>query len=92
MPSVKAAMAGAKIDPAALAIACVTATSVKLDMSGNVMLASVTSRAAAIVNPRLARLLSISAPAGVCATIPARAAIDMTMPMLASFHFCSVSR
>jgi hypothetical protein len=41
---------------------------------------------------RLAVVLSISAPAGVCATMPASAATDITAPMLASSHFCSARR
>ena len=48
--------------------------------------------AAATIRLRLAVLRSINAPAGVCATMPASAASDITEPMLASSHFRSVRR
>ena len=48
--------------------------------------------AAVIIRARFQVVASISAPAGVCATNPATAATDMTMPMLASSHFWIVSR
>ena len=92
MPSVTAATAGAKIAPAAPAMACVAATHSNLAMNGSVRHASVTTIAAAIIRPRFAVLRSISAPAGVWAMMPASAAIDITTPMLAWSHFCSVNR
>jgi hypothetical protein len=54
--------------------------------------AVVTSTAAAAITSRFALVASTSAPAGVCATIPAIVAIDITIPICASSHFCSVSR
>ena len=53
---------------------------------------AVTTIAAAIISARFAVLRSISAPAGVWAMIPANAATDITTPMLAWSHFCSVKR
>ncbi len=55
-------------------------------------LAAVTPTAATAIQPRLARLRSIKAPAGVCARMPASAASDIAAPMLASSHFRSVRR
>ena len=92
MPSVTAATAGAKMAPAAAATACVAATSSNRWISGSVRHASVTRIAAATISARLAVLRSISAPAGVCATMPASAATDITTPIEASSHFCSVRR
>ncbi len=92
MPSVTAAIAGAKIAPAAAAIACVAATSSKRWTSGKAIQERVTRMAAVTINARLAVERSISAPAGVWAAMPASAATDITTPIEASSHFCSVSR
>jgi len=92
VPSVTAAMAGAKMAPAAAAIACVAATSANCSMNGSARQPSVTTIAAATISARFAVVRSISAPAGVCAAMPARAATDISTPIEASSHFCSVRR
>src|SRR4029077_20102044 len=84
MPSVTAASAGANTTPAACAIAWDAATGQNDGSQGSTRDAAVTSVAAAIITARFALVASTSAPAGVCATIPAKVAIDITMPMLAS--------
>jgi hypothetical protein len=84
VPSVMAAMAGAKIAAAAWAAACERATGQKLGTQGNTSEARVTASAAPATSARLARVASTRAPAGVCANRPARVAIDITTPMLAS--------
>ena len=60
--------------------------------SGSDSEASVTRMAATAITVRLARVASTSAPAGVCATMPATVAIDITRPMRASSQCCSVRR
>src|ERR1700722_15018556 len=80
MPSVTAATAGAKIDAAAAASDCVAATSSKLWISGSARQAAVTAIAAATISARLALVRSISAPAGVCAAMPASAAAGIPGP------------
>ena len=72
---------------AACAAACDAATGTKLEASGSSSEAAVTATAAAAITLRLARVASISPPAGVCATIPAAVAIDMTTPILTSSHW-----
>ena len=92
MPSVIAAIAGAKIAPAAAAIACVAATSSNRWISGSARHDRETRIAAVTISARLAVERSISAPAGVWAAMPASAATDITIPIEASSHFCSVSK
>jgi hypothetical protein len=92
IPSVTAATAGGKMAPAQAASACVAATSSNRWSNGNARHVNVTIIAAATIKARLVLLRSISAPAGVCATMPATAATDITTPMLAWSHFCSVRR
>ena len=87
-----AASAGAKMTAAACAMLCDTATGQKLGNSGSDRQARVTMTAAPIIIIRFARVASTSAPAGVCAMMPARVEIDITIPIRASSHFCSVSR
>ncbi len=71
---------------------CETATGRKLGNSGSDSDASVTMMAAMTIASRFARVASTSAPAGVCATMPAMVAIDITRPMRASSQCCSVRR
>jgi hypothetical protein len=92
MPGVTAVMAGANTAPAAWATACEIATGKKPVNQGSSTDAPVTSSAATAINPRFARVASTSMPAGVCARSPAAVAIDITTPIVASFHFCAVSR
>ena len=81
MPSVIAAIAGAKIEPAAPVSDCVRATSGKAGRGSDKRARVTTTAAAMTITPRLAEVLSISAPAGVCARMPATPATDITMPM-----------
>ena len=69
--------------PAQAANACVAATSSNRWSNGNARHVNVTTMAATTIKARLAVLRSISAPAGVWATMPAMAATDITTPMLA---------
>ena len=92
MPSETAAIAGGKITAAACAMPCEIATGRKPGNSGSDSDASVTMMAAMTITSRLARVASTSAPAGVCATMPAMVAIDITRPMRASSQCCSVRR
>ena len=77
IPSDTAASAGPNTAPAACAVACDAATRKKLENKGRSSEAAVTAIAAATMTPRLARVASISAPAGVCARRPAAVAIDI---------------
>ena len=67
--------------PAACAMPCEIATGQKLGNNGSNSDAAVTRIAAPTITMRFDFVASTSAPAGVCATMPAIAAIDMTMPM-----------
>ena len=92
IPSVMAASDGAKIEPAAPVKAFIAATAAKLPIQGNASDPSVTTMAAATRMPRLAVVPSTSAPAGVCASMPAMPPMDMTMPIEAGSQFWIVSR
>src|SRR3954470_18786387 len=76
-PSDTAAIAGGKITPAACAMPCEIATGQKLGNNGSNSDAAVTRIAAQTITVRFDFVASTSAPAGVCATMPAIAAIDM---------------
>ena len=92
MPSVTAVNAGPNTADAACAVACDAATEKNEESQGNKSEAAVTRTAAATITVRFAFVLSISAPAGVWARIPATVVTDITSPMLASSHFWIVSR
>lgn len=91
-PSETAAIAGGNTTAAACAMPCEIATGRKLGKSGSDNEANVTMVAATTITSRLDRVASTSAPAGVCATMPAIVAIDMKRPILASSQCCSVRR
>lgn len=92
MPRETAAIAGGNTTAAACAIPCEIATGRKPGNKGSDNDASVTMIAASAITVRFARVASTSAPAGVCAAMPAMVAIDITRPMRASSQCCSVRR
>ena len=92
MPRVTAVSAGPKTADAACAVACDAATDKNEVSQGKSSEAAVTRTAAATMTVRFAFVLSISAPAGVWARMPATVVTDITSPMLASSHFCIVSK
>ena len=77
---------------AAIVLCVVVVWLMKPGNNGSDSEAIVTIIAAITITSRLDRVASSSAPAGVCATMPAIVAIDMTRPMRVSSHRCSVKR
>lgn len=92
IPSVTAATAGANTAPAAPESACNAATGQNPGAKGMATEASVIATAAATIRARLARVPSISAPAGVWAKRPAIPPTDSTTPIAASSQRWTVSR